>query len=194
MSDPSPGGPPPGGPSPGGPSSGDVTVLVVDDEPNIRDLLSQTLRLVGFRVTTAATGFGALTAAESGRPDLVVLDVMLPDLDGFEVAGRLRAAGTDAPVLFLTARDSVDDRIRGLTAGGDGDGGRGRCHPGHRRSGGDLSGGTGGTAAPDRGAGRGLSAGTRGRRAGQGRYAGAPERKGGRVRRAVAGGPSAVGG
>ncbi|MFC5801731.1 response regulator transcription factor [Streptomyces formicae] len=114
MSDPSP-----CGPSPSSPGPGDVTVLVVDDEPNIRDLLSQTLRLVGFRVTTAATGFGALTAAESGRPDIVVLDVMLPDVDGFEVAGRLRAAGMDAPVLFLTARDSVDDRIRGLTAGGD---------------------------------------------------------------------------
>ncbi|MCP3758917.1 response regulator transcription factor [Streptomyces sp. TBY4] len=96
-----------------------TTVLVVDDEPNIRDLLSQTLRLVGFDVVAAATGFEALTAAEDTRPGLIVLDVMLPDLDGFEVAARLRAAGRDVPVLFLTARDSMGDRIRGLTAGGD---------------------------------------------------------------------------
>ncbi|WP_455355222.1 response regulator transcription factor [Streptomyces sp. SYSU K217416] len=96
-----------------------TTVLVVDDEPNIRDLLSQTLRLVGFHVVAASTGYGALTATESARPGIVVLDVMLPDLDGFEVAARLRAAGQEMPVLFLTARDSVDDRIRGLTAGGD---------------------------------------------------------------------------
>ncbi|MCJ0872633.1 response regulator transcription factor [Streptomyces sp. AP-93] len=96
-----------------------TTVLVVDDEPNIRDLLSQTLRLVGFEVVSATTGFEALTAAEDARPGLIVLDVMLPDLDGFEVAARLRAAGRDVPVLFLTARDSMDDRIRGLTAGGD---------------------------------------------------------------------------
>ncbi|MEV6957409.1 response regulator transcription factor [Streptomyces sp. NPDC051183] len=95
------------------------TVLVVDDEPNICDLLSQTLRLVGFDVVAAATGFDALTAAERAQPDLIVLDVMLPDLDGFEVATRLRATGQDFPVLFLTARDSTDDRIRGLTAGGD---------------------------------------------------------------------------
>lgn len=96
-----------------------TTLLVVDDEPNIRDLLSQTLRLVGFDVVAAATGFEALSAAEDARPGLIVLDVMLPDLDGFEVAARLRAAGQDVPVLFLTARDSMDDRIRGLTAGGD---------------------------------------------------------------------------
>ncbi|MGP3690981.1 response regulator transcription factor [Streptomyces sp. IBSNAI002] len=96
-----------------------TTVLVVDDEPNIRDLLSQTLRLVGFDVAVAATGFDALTAVESACPGLIVLDVMLPDLDGFEVAARLRAAGQEVPVLFLTARDSQDDRIRGLTAGGD---------------------------------------------------------------------------
>lgn len=96
-----------------------TTVLVVDDEPNIRDLLSQTLRLVGFDVVAAATGFDALAAAQAAKPGLIVLDVMLPDLDGFEVATRLRAMGQDAPVLFLTARDSMDDRIRGLTAGGD---------------------------------------------------------------------------
>lgn len=96
-----------------------TTVLVVDDEPNIRDLLSQTLRLVGYNVVSATTGFDALAAAETTRPDLIVLDVMLPDLEGFEVAARLRATGQDVPVLFLTARDSMDDRIRGLTAGGD---------------------------------------------------------------------------
>ncbi|AZM60245.1 DNA-binding response regulator [Streptomyces sp. WAC 01420] len=94
-------------------------MLVVDDEPNIRDLLSQTLRLVGFGTVTAAGGFEALTAAESARPGIVVLDVMLPDIDGFEVARRLRATGHDVPVLFLTARDTVEDRIAGLTAGGD---------------------------------------------------------------------------
>ncbi|MFD7443861.1 response regulator [Streptomyces sp. NPDC059909] len=71
-----------------------------------------------FPVVAAATGSGALTAAESARPDVVVLDVMLPDVDGFEVAARPRAAGRNAPVLFLTARDSVDDRIRGLSSEG----------------------------------------------------------------------------
>ncbi|WP_181788493.1 response regulator transcription factor [Streptomyces phytophilus] len=96
-----------------------TTVLVVDDEENIRDLLSQTLRLVGFEVRTAASGFEALTAAEAGAAALVVLDVMLPDIDGFEVARRLRAGGVKVPVLFLTARDTVADRVAGLTAGGD---------------------------------------------------------------------------
>ncbi|WP_326718405.1 MULTISPECIES: response regulator transcription factor [unclassified Streptomyces] len=96
-----------------------ATVLVVDDEPNIRYLLSQTLRLVGFDVVTAATGLEAVTLAERLRPSLVILDVMLPDLDGFEVARRLRATGSELPVLFLTARDTVEDRIAGLTAGGD---------------------------------------------------------------------------
>ncbi|AZM49655.1 DNA-binding response regulator [Streptomyces sp. WAC 06738] len=102
-------------PSPDAPA----TVLVVDDEENIRDLLSQTLRLVGFDVRTAASGFEALTAAEAKAPGLVVLDVMLPDIDGFEVARRLRAGGGKVPVLFLTARDTVADRVAGLTAGGD---------------------------------------------------------------------------
>ncbi|GAA3202395.1 response regulator transcription factor [Actinocorallia longicatena] len=93
-------------------------ILVVDDEPNIRDLLAQTLRLVGFEVDTAASGLEAVTAAAVG-PALVVLDVMLPDLDGYEVARRLRASGRDVPIVFLTARDAVEDRIKGLTAGGD---------------------------------------------------------------------------
>jgi two-component system OmpR family response regulator len=94
-------------------------VLVVDDEPNISALLSATLRLIDFDVRCAAGGAEALSAAEEFAPDLVVLDVMLPDLDGFQVAQRLRAAGRRVPVLFLTARDSVEDRISGLTVGGD---------------------------------------------------------------------------
>ncbi|GAA3715584.1 response regulator transcription factor [Nonomuraea antimicrobica] len=91
-------------------------VLVVDDEPNIRALLSQTLRLVSFEVRTAETGAEAVTAAREFKPDIVVLDVMLADFDGFEVARRL---GERVPVLFLTARDRVEDRVRGLTLGAD---------------------------------------------------------------------------
>jgi two-component system OmpR family response regulator len=94
-------------------------LLVVDDEPNIGALLAATLRLVGFDVRVAETGTQALAAAAEFDPDLMVLDVMLPDFDGFEVARRLRASGRPVPVLFLTARDSVEDRISGLTAGGD---------------------------------------------------------------------------
>jgi two-component system OmpR family response regulator len=91
-------------------------VLVVDDEPNIRALLSQTLRLVSFEVRTAATGAEAVSAARDFEPDIVVLDVMLEDIDGFEVARRL---GEHVPVLFLTARDTVEDRVQGLTLGAD---------------------------------------------------------------------------
>ncbi|MEV6034903.1 response regulator transcription factor [Nonomuraea sp. NPDC052116] len=91
-------------------------VLVVDDEPNIRVLLSQTLRLVSFEVRTAETGAEAVTAAREFDPDIVVLDVMLEDFDGFEVARRL---GERVPVLFLTARDRVEDRVQGLTLGAD---------------------------------------------------------------------------
>ncbi|WP_405494176.1 response regulator transcription factor [Nocardia sp. NBC_00511] len=94
-------------------------VLVVDDEPNIRDLLGSVLRMSGFEVRLADSGLAALAAAEANPPDLVVLDVMLPDLDGYTVARRLRNAGNQVPVLFLTARDAVKDRIEGLTAGGD---------------------------------------------------------------------------
>ena len=94
-------------------------VLIVDDEPNICALLSATLRLTGFEVRIANGGHEALIAAEDYQPDLVVLDVMLPDLDGFQVAQRLRSSGVPVPVLFLTARDSVEDRISGLTVGGD---------------------------------------------------------------------------
>jgi two-component system, OmpR family, response regulator len=94
-------------------------ILVVDDEPNICALLSATLRLTDYDVRVANAGHEALVAAEEFLPDLVVLDVMLPDLDGFQVAQRLRAGGRPVPVLFLTARDSVEDRVAGLTVGGD---------------------------------------------------------------------------
>jgi two-component system OmpR family response regulator len=94
-------------------------VLVVDDEPNISALLSATLRLVEFEVRVVDSGHRALVAVEEFDPDLVVLDVMLPDLDGFDVAKRLRATGSRVPVLFLTARDAVEDRISGLSAGAD---------------------------------------------------------------------------
>ncbi|WP_219460325.1 response regulator transcription factor [Nonomuraea rhizosphaerae] len=91
-------------------------VLVVDDEPNIRALLSQTLRLVSFEVRTAESGAEAVRAATDFEPDIVILDVMLADFDGFEVARRL---GERIPVLFLTARDTVEDRVQGLTLGAD---------------------------------------------------------------------------
>ena len=94
-------------------------VLVVDDEPNILELLSAALRLSGFAVTAADSGAAALATARDLRPDIVVLDVMLPDIDGFEVARLLRGLHEQVPVLFLTARDAVADRIAGLTAGGD---------------------------------------------------------------------------
>jgi two-component system OmpR family response regulator len=103
----------------GEPSTRPPRVLVVDDEPNISALLSATLRLVEFDVRVAETGHRALAAIEEFDPDLVVLDVMLPDLDGFDVARRLRATGQRVPVLFLTARDAVEDRISGLSAGAD---------------------------------------------------------------------------
>ncbi|MFZ5869936.1 MAG: response regulator transcription factor [Actinomycetota bacterium] len=101
------------------PETPEARLLVVDDEPNIRELLSTALRFAGFEVHTAADGREALTQAESTRPDLVVLDVMLPDLDGFAVTRRLRDRGRDVPVLFLTAKDDVTDRVTGLTVGGD---------------------------------------------------------------------------
>jgi two-component system OmpR family response regulator len=95
-------------------------ILVVDDEENIAYVVATALRLAGYEVTTAADGRAALAAVGGDRPpDLLVLDVQLPDLDGFEVCRRLRAGGTEAPVVFLTARDGTDDRLRGLTIGGD---------------------------------------------------------------------------
>jgi two-component system OmpR family response regulator len=94
-------------------------VLIVDDEPNIRALLAATLRLVDFQVSEAHSGRAALAAAAEFEPDLVLLDVMLPDIDGLQVAERLRGAGRGMPILFLTARHTVEDRVAGLTAGGD---------------------------------------------------------------------------
>jgi two-component system OmpR family response regulator len=94
-------------------------LLIVDDEANIRALLSAALRLAGFDVRVAVAGREALAAAAEFEPDLVILDVMLPDLDGFAVAQRLREIDQPVPVLFLTARDAVDDRISGLAVGGD---------------------------------------------------------------------------
>ncbi|MBW0103709.1 response regulator transcription factor [Pseudonocardia sp. KRD291] len=96
-----------------------IRVLVVDDEPTLSDLLSMALRYEGWEVRTAADGLAAVRHAREFRPDAVVLDVMLPDLDGFEVLRRMRADVPEVPVLFLTARDAVEDRIAGLTAGGD---------------------------------------------------------------------------
>lgn len=97
----------------------EATLLVVDDEPNIRELLSTSLRFAGFEVISAANGAEALRLAEQQVPDLLVLDVMLPDMDGFTVTRRLRQAGFHIPVVFLTARDDTSDKITGLTVGGD---------------------------------------------------------------------------
>ena len=94
-------------------------VLVVDDEAPITELLSTALRYMGYEVTTAATGNAALESASKSPPDLVVLDVMLPDIDGFEVCRRLRADGDFVPVIFLTARDAEEDRVTGFIRGGD---------------------------------------------------------------------------
>ncbi|HEX5267488.1 MAG TPA: response regulator, partial [Acidimicrobiales bacterium] len=97
-------------------------VLVVDDEEHITELLSMGLTMNGFEVERAASGRAALQAIEDRRPDLVVLDVMLPDLDGFDVAKRLRqteGAGTRVPVIFLTARDTTADKVEGLRLGSD---------------------------------------------------------------------------
>jgi len=97
----------------------EARLLVVDDEPNILELLSVSLRFAGFEVATATNGIDALARAREFGPELVVLDVMLPGLDGFEVARQLRGAGDQVPVLFLTAKDATEDRVQGLTLGGD---------------------------------------------------------------------------
>ncbi|MEV6783453.1 response regulator transcription factor [Streptomyces sp. NPDC051098] len=96
-----------------------VRVLVVDDETALSELLSMALRYEGWEVRSAGDGASALRSARDFRPDAVVLDVMLPDMDGLAVLGRLRRDMPEVPVLFLTARDAVEDRIAGLTAGGD---------------------------------------------------------------------------
>ncbi|MET7326614.1 response regulator transcription factor [Nonomuraea sp. NPDC005650] len=97
----------------------EARLLVVDDEPNIRELFSASLRMAGFEVLTAADGMEALRVAEESSPDLVMLDVMLPDLDGLAVAGRLRSRGRRVPVLFVTAKDTPEDRLAGLGLGED---------------------------------------------------------------------------
>jgi len=94
-------------------------ILVVDDEPNIVDVISMALRYQGFDIATAGTGQDALGQVKAFRPHLMVLDVMLPDMEGFEVAERLGAQRAGVPIIFLTARDSTEDKIRGLTTGGD---------------------------------------------------------------------------
>ncbi|MGA0863024.1 MAG: response regulator transcription factor [Ilumatobacteraceae bacterium] len=96
-----------------------VRVLVVEDEENIAYLLRTALSSAGYEVTAAATGSAAVTAAVERPPDVMVVDVMLPDFDGFEVARRVRNSGISAPILFLSARGSVEDKVRGLTIGGD---------------------------------------------------------------------------
>jgi two-component system OmpR family response regulator len=98
---------------------GEATVLVVDDEEYIRDLVTSSLRLAGFAARAAPDGSQALAAVANNPPDLVVLDVRMPGIDGFEVCRNLRASGNDVPVIFLTARDTPDDRINGFTMGGD---------------------------------------------------------------------------
>ncbi|HVN13990.1 MAG TPA: response regulator transcription factor [Kineosporiaceae bacterium] len=97
----------------------EARLLVVDDEPSIRELLTASLRFAGFEVFSAADGAEALKLADQHRPDLVVLDIMLPDLDGFTVTRKLRERGRDVPVVFLTARDDTADKVTGLTVGGD---------------------------------------------------------------------------
>jgi two-component system, OmpR family, response regulator len=101
------------------PTTSPARVLVVDDEDNITFLLSSALRHFGYAVEVAADGRSALQQARQQAPELILLDVMLPDVDGFEVLRRLRGDGINTPVLFLTARDTTEDTIRGLTLGGD---------------------------------------------------------------------------
>ena len=96
-----------------------LRILTVDDEPSLIELLSMAMRYEGWEVHTAQTGNQAVSVARSVRPDAIVLDMMLPDFDGMEVMRRIRAEDPDVPVIFLTARDGVSDRVAGLTAGGD---------------------------------------------------------------------------
>jgi two-component system, OmpR family, response regulator len=96
-----------------------IRVLVVDDEPTLTDLLQMALRYEGWEVRTASDGRQALNLAREFRPDAIVLDIMLPDIDGMQVLSRVRQDGQQTAVLFLTAKDSLEDRINGLTAGGD---------------------------------------------------------------------------
>ena len=97
----------------------EVRVLVVDDEPNIVDVIQMALRYQGFSVDSAANGRDAISKVTEFKPHLMLLDIMLPDMEGFDVAKRLGGERANVPIIFLTARDSTDDKIRGLTAGGD---------------------------------------------------------------------------
>ena len=100
-------------------TSADHRVLVVDDEPNLAEVVTMALRFQGFTVETAGTGREALAAVAKFKPHLMVLDVMLPDMEGFEVAKRLGAQRAGVPIIFLTARDATEDKVRGLSGGGD---------------------------------------------------------------------------
>src|ERR1700758_2863685 len=100
-------------------SQADTRVLVVDDEPSIAEVISMALRFQGFAVQTAATGNEAVSLVTSFKPHIMVLDVMLPDMEGFDVAERLGAQRAGVPIIFLTARDATEDKIRGLSGGGD---------------------------------------------------------------------------
>ena len=97
----------------------EASIVVVDDEPSIRELLVASLHFAGFEVNTAASGSEAIEVIEKIQPDLIVLDVMLPDIDGFTVTRRIRQEGITTPVLYLTARDDTQDKVMGLTVGGD---------------------------------------------------------------------------
>jgi len=96
-----------------------IRVVVVDDEDSLTDLLSMALRYEGWDVKVAAEGRAAVAVVREFRPDVIVLDIMLPDIDGLQVLTRLRGDGIETPILFLTAKDALDDRIAGLTVGGD---------------------------------------------------------------------------
>ena len=100
-------------------SGANIKVLIVDDEASIRDLLTRTLRFEDFETQAVANGLDAIDAIANYQPDIILLDVMLPDMNGFSVTKRLRSMGVDAPVLFLTARDETEDKVTGLTVGGD---------------------------------------------------------------------------
>jgi two-component system OmpR family response regulator len=103
----------------GQPSNEPARILVVDDEPNIVDVISMALRFQGFEIASAGTGQDAIAQVTAFKPHLIVLDVMLPDMEGFDVAARLGAQRSGVPIIFLTARDATEDKIRGLTTGGD---------------------------------------------------------------------------
>ena len=94
-------------------------ILIVDDEPSIRELLTTSLRFAGFGVRSVSNGAQTISAVLEEEPDLIILDVMLPDMNGFSVTKRLRSAGYTAPILFLTAKDDTEDKVMGLTVGGD---------------------------------------------------------------------------